>query len=149
MKRSDLAKLLKSLRPQIIAYFQDIEIEQYKLKYNNRHGRDPTQEEINQFISILIDKSIVKDKVDKIISDLLNEYKRVSIRYLITKSVFFIPSLYIYSLYAIAFLKNKGYNFADDSFIFQTIYFIITILLIIFTLFLYTQVIMKEFKRIK
>jgi hypothetical protein len=143
----DLAYFLGKLRPLIIAYYQDKEVEKYTKEYGIKNGgKSPSKNEIDNFIVILIERSLAKTKADEIIEEYINKYGRPNITYIITKSLFFVPSITIYILYLLLYLRNQNYNLANDTIIFNPITVISSLPLIIYSIFLYVHVMYSEVK---
>ncbi|MGV8175099.1 MAG: hypothetical protein ACP5OU_05300 [Methanothrix sp.] len=142
-----LVDLLEKLRPLIISYYQDIEVENYKTEYRIRNGgRLPSNDEIDTFVGILIERGIPKNKADEVIRAYIRKYQRPSLAYLVTKTLFYIPSTIIYLLYLVLYLKSRGYDLAGDTLIFHPAAIVSSVLLILYSISIYAHVIYSEYK---
>lgn len=69
--------LVLKIRPYIIKQIQDRELEEYtKLYRQNNGGNNPTQENINHFIMMLVTNGSVAKEADEIIDEFVKEFER-------------------------------------------------------------------------
>lgn len=142
-----LIDLLERLRPLIILYYQDAEVDAYKTEYRIRNaGRLPSNDEIDAFVRILIEREIPKNKADEVIREYIKKYQRPSLAYLATKTLFYIPSIIIYVLYLVLYLESRDYDLADNALIFHPAAVVSSVLLILYSISIYAHVVYSEYK---
>ena len=143
----DFNELLQEIRPYIIKGIQDAKVGEYEQIYKARNGKNPSVEEINQFISILIANGTVKSSADEIMRDLADKYNKKLIPPIVFNSIFTLASLNIFLVYILLYLKtNMNLEFVNEDYLMNTVNFGLAILLLVVTIISYIISISKKDK---
>ena len=68
--------LIVEIRPLIIKGIQDAKVREYEQIYKEKNGKLPSNDEINQFIAILIANGTVKRDANEILNELSKKYNK-------------------------------------------------------------------------
>jgi hypothetical protein len=143
MKR-ELSVLIYELRPYIIKYLQDVKVTEYIELYETKNGVKPNQEDINNFITILISHGIVTKDADEIIDDLIHKYKARIFLSKIPNTAFTIAAITIYIVYILIYLSSKNIRLVDEHYLISAPNFIASCALLLFTIVSYAVDIIKK-----
>lgn len=122
--------LIQDIRPYIVKGIQDAKVSEYEQSFKIRNGKEPSAEDINQFISILIVNGTVKDDADEIINELINKYSRKLLVKLIINSSISLGSAGLFLVYILIYLKSVlGMNIVKEDYLISAPNFILAIIL--------------------
>jgi len=139
--------LIQEIRPYVVKGIQDAKVSEYEQSYKKRNGEEPSAEEINQFISILIANGTVIKDADEITNELINKYNKRSLNKLIINSSIFLSSAGLFLVYILLYLKNAmGLNIVKEDYLISAPYFILAILLFFIDLTLFVVSVSKKDK---
>jgi len=68
--------VLEELKPICIAYLHTKSIETYRREYRKANQREPSQEEINKFVSCLVGLGLLNDAADKLAIQIIKKSHR-------------------------------------------------------------------------
>lgn len=136
--------LIVEIRPLIIKGIQDAKVREYEQIYKEKNGKLPSNDEINQFIAILIANGTVKRDANEILNELSKKYnKKILISKIINTFVIF-GSVSLFVIYILIYLKAKmGWEIVGDDYLISAPNFILAIVLCI------TNIILFILKNIK
>lgn len=136
--------LIVEIRPLIIKGIQDAKVREYEQIYKEKNGKLPSNDEINQFIAILIANGTVKRDANEILNELSKKYnKKILISKIINTFVIF-GSVSLFVIYILIYLKTKmGWEIVGDDYLISAPNFILAIVLCI------TNIILFILKNIK
>ncbi len=136
--------LIVEIRPLIIKGIQDAKVREYEQIYKEKNGKLPSNDEINQFIAILIANGTVKRDANEILNELNKKYnKKILISKIINTFVIF-GSVSLFVIYILIYLKTKmGWEIVGDDYLISAPNFILAIVLCI------TNIILFILKNIK
>jgi hypothetical protein len=124
--------LIVEIRPLIIKGVQDAKVREYEQIYKEKNGKLPSNDEINQFIAILIANGTVKRDANEILNELSKKYnKKILISKIINTFVIF-GSVSLFVIYILIYLKTKmGWEIVGDDYLISAPNFILAIVLCI------------------
>jgi len=130
--------LIKEIRPLIIKGIQDAKVREYEQIYKEKNGKLPSNDEINQFIAILIANGTVKRDANEILNELSKKYnKKILISKVINTFVIF-GSISLFIIYILIYLKTKmGWEIVGDDYLISAPNFVLAIVLCITNIILF------------
>jgi len=130
--------LIVEIRPLIIKGIQDAKVREYEQIYKEKNGKLPSNDEINQFIAILIANGTVKRDANEILNELSKKYnKKILISKIINTFVIF-GSVSLFVIYILIYLKTKmGWEIVGDDYLISAPNFILAIVLCITNIILF------------
>lgn len=130
--------LIVEIRPLIIKGIQDAKVREYEQIYKEKNGKLPSNDEINQFIAILIANGTVKRDANEILTELSKKYnKKILISKIINTFVIF-GSVSLFVIYILIYLKTKmGWEIVGDDYLISAPNFILAIVLCITNIILF------------
>ena len=139
--------LIQEIRPYIVKGIQDAKVSEYEQSYKRRNGKNPSAEDINQFISILIANGTVKSDADEIANELINKYNKKLLVKLIINSSISLGSAGLFLVYILIYLKNVlGLNIVKEDYLISAPNFILAIILFFITIALFVISVSKKDK---
>jgi hypothetical protein len=130
--------LIVEIRPLIIKGIQDAKVREYEQIYKEKNGKLPSNDEINQFIAILIANGTVKRDANEILNELSKKYnKKILISKVINTFVIF-GSISLFIIYILIYLKTKmGWEIVGDDYLISAPNFVLAIVLCITNIILF------------
>lgn len=139
--------LIQDIRPYIVKGIQDAKVSEYEQSYKKRNGKEPSAEEINQFISILIANGTVKNDADEIVNELIDRYSKKLLVKLIINSSILLGSAGLFLVYILIYLKSVlGLNIVNEDYLISAPNFILAIILFFTVISLFVISIAKKDK---
>lgn len=139
--------LIQDIRPYIVKGIQDAKVSEYEQSYKIRNGKEPSAEDINQFISILIVNETVKDDADEIVNEIINKYSRKLLIKLIINSSISLGSAGLFLAYILIYLNSVlGMNIVKEDYLISAPNFILAIILFCIFIALFVISILKKDK---
>lgn len=130
--------LIVEIRPLVIKGIQDAKVREYEQIYKEKNGKRPSNDEINQFIAILIANGTVKRDANEILNELSKKYnKKILISKIINTFVIF-GSTSLFIIYILIFLKKRmGWEIVGDDYLISAPNFVLAIVLCITNIILF------------
>jgi len=139
--------LIQEIRPYIVKGIQDAKVCEYEQNYKKRNGKDPSPEQINQFISILIANGTVKSDADEIVNELIDRFNKKLLINLIINSSILLGSIGLFLVYILLYLKIElGVGFVREDYLISAPNFILAIILFFINIALLVLTIIKKDK---
>jgi hypothetical protein len=130
--------LIVEIRPLIIKGIQDAKVREYEQIYKEKNGKLPSNDEINQFIAILIANGTVKRDANEILNELSKKYNRKILISKIINTFVIFGSVSLFVIYILIYLKAKmGWEIVGDDYLISAPNFILAIVLCITNIILF------------